>query len=370
MKNKTFVVVLLALVLLAGGAVSAFVLFNPPGKWLSGDLPRNITINSNGHSQVNDGDGGVSEIVAAIANWNAVVSGTVTSTSLSGSPPYVIGDGISTMHFNVGGTGCSGGCLAVTFTPIATSGSEVVNGISFGGFTDSDIFFNTRTKFYSSSESDGCNREYHIESVAVHEVGHLLGLDHTPVGSATMYASTGQCNPGGESLAPDDIDGINCIYNNGAGCGLCVPDTLVVDQTNCDQPTSGPNAGDFVVETYVVDNCGNAVASADVTIDIPTSPQGPLSCSGTTSSSGRLGCALANPPAGLYESLVGDVAKAGFGNWTGSECGGVGQPPCGCSITIGGGGCVPTSSKEKGPKCSDGIDNDCDTLIDAADPDC
>jgi FtsP/CotA-like multicopper oxidase with cupredoxin domain len=36
----------------------------------------------------------------------------------------------------------------------------------------------------------------------------------------------------------------------------------------------------------------------------------------------------------------------------------------------GGGGCVPTHSKEKGPRCSDGIDNDCDTLIDGADPDC
>jgi len=32
--------------------------------------------------------------------------------------------------------------------------------------------------------------------------------------------------------------------------------------------------------------------------------------------------------------------------------------------------CVPTHSKEKGPRCSDGLDNDCDELIDGADPDC
>jgi hypothetical protein len=32
--------------------------------------------------------------------------------------------------------------------------------------------------------------------------------------------------------------------------------------------------------------------------------------------------------------------------------------------------CVPTHSKEKGPRCSDGIDNDCDGLIDGNDPDC
>ncbi len=371
MKNTRFAIVLIATLLLTSGFVSAFVLFDPPLKWLSGDLPREIQVNQNGHSAVNDGDGGVTEIVDAIARrWNAAVPGTLTTTTLVASPPASVGDGISTLHFNVVGTGCSGSCLAVTFTPTTPVGSETVNGITFGGITDSDIFFNPKGKFYSDSEPDGCNRESHIESVAVHEVGHLLGLGHTPVSNATMFATTAQCSNNGESLAQDDIDGINCIYNNGYGCGGCVPDTLVVDQTNCDQPSSGPNAGDFVVETFIVDNCGGAVASADVTIDIPTSPLGPLSCTGTTSSSGRLGCALDNPPDGLYESLVGDVAKAGFNNWTGSECGGVGQPPCGCSIDIGGGGCVPTSSKEKGPKCSDGIDNDCDGLIDGADPDC
>ena len=32
--------------------------------------------------------------------------------------------------------------------------------------------------------------------------------------------------------------------------------------------------------------------------------------------------------------------------------------------------CVPTHTKEKGPRCRDDIDNDCDGLVDGADPDC
>ena len=75
----------------------------------------------------------------------------------------------------------------------------------------SDIFFNTRTKFYSNDEADGCKREIHIESVAVHEVGHLLGLGHTSVSGATMFPTTGQCSEIGETLAQDDIDALFLI---------------------------------------------------------------------------------------------------------------------------------------------------------------
>ena len=332
MKNLRILLALLSTLILAGGVAYAFVLFNPPMKWLS--PPRNIQISNTGHSSVNDGSGGVNEIVGSVgASWNAAVPSDVTTTTVVSSPPVSIGDGISTMHFNVAGTGCSGSCLAVTITPLATSGSQVVNGITFGGITDSDIFFNTSGKFYSSSEGDGCNKEAHIESVAVHEVGHLLGLGHTPASAATMFASTSLCSTNGESLAQDDVDGINCIYNDGYGCGGCVVATLEVNATNCFVPPNGPNRNDFIVETFIVDNCGNAAAGAAVTIDIPVTPLGPLTCSGTTSSQGRLGCALDNPPSGLYQSDVSAVSKAGF-TWPGTECGAVGQPPCGCSLTI------------------------------------
>jgi hypothetical protein len=40
------------------------------------------------------------------------------------------------------------------------------------------------------------------------------------------------------------------------------------------------------------------------------------------------------------------------------------------SLCTGCSTCVPTHEKEKGPRCSDGLDNDCDGLIDGADPDC
>ena len=67
MKKNTFAILTLSVSLIAGGMVTGFVLFDPPGKWLSGDVPRNIDINQNGHGNVADSDGGVTDIRNAIA---------------------------------------------------------------------------------------------------------------------------------------------------------------------------------------------------------------------------------------------------------------------------------------------------------------
>ena len=332
--------------LVAAGAAWGFALIgNPPWKWAQSKIPRNIVINSGGHSSVNDGSGGVTRIVAdllAPAAWNGAGAGTLITTTLSASPPISLSDGISTMHFNVAGTGCSGSCLAVTLTPAPPSTpTESVNGTTFVLMTDSDIFFNPSAKFYSQAEADGCNREYHIESTAVHEVGHLLGLGHTPVAGATMYAFVSECDGAGSSLATDDVNGINCLYNNGYGCAICTSSTLVVSRTECSIGTSGPNTGDFIVEAFIEDNCGLAAAGATVHIDVD-SPLGALSCQAETDSSGRIGCALDSPPDGNYTSTVTSVTKAGL-TWPGTECSAADQP-CECGLTIG-----------AGPVCGDGL---------------
>ena len=66
-----------------------------------------------------------------------------------------------------------------------------------------------------------------------------------------------------------------------------------------------------------------------------------------------------------------------FGGLTCNEFGcSTGGLVCTATCTIDSSGCsdcdicIPTHNKEKGPRCSDGIDNDCDGLTDGADPDC
>ena len=49
-----------------------------------------------------------------------------------------------------------------------------------------------------------------LQTVATHEIGHLLGLAHTPVQEAVMYAIISHGSTKG--LNQDDIDGIRALY--------------------------------------------------------------------------------------------------------------------------------------------------------------
>ena len=63
----------------------------------------------------------------------------------------------------------------------------------------------------------GANRygEVDAQSIITHEVGHQLGLDHSPFQSATMYAAYLGGN-GAASLSNDDVAGVCDLYPSGA----------------------------------------------------------------------------------------------------------------------------------------------------------
>src|SRR5262249_51648636 len=73
-----------------------------------------------------------------------------------------------------------------------------INNSSLGG----DFVFNTAQTF-------NINTTYDLQSVAVHEMGHALGLDHSSDSTAVMYATY---NGTKRSLSSDDISGIQAIY--------------------------------------------------------------------------------------------------------------------------------------------------------------
>ncbi len=99
-----------------------------------------------------------------------------------------------------------------------------------GAIIESDIFFNTSVNW--SVAANGEPSRYDVESIAVHEVGHLLGLGHSALGETDLLQQGGRTirgksavmfpiayppgNTEDRRLKPDDVAGISDVYPTAA----------------------------------------------------------------------------------------------------------------------------------------------------------
>jgi hypothetical protein len=98
---------------------------------------------------------------------------------------------------------------------------------------------------------------YDLQSIVTHEVGHFIGLAHSPNADATMYASYARGTTGPRKLSDDDIAAVCTVYPPGRlgacdatprnGLGKTCGDDPVGGKTGCtvagDSFRAGPRAG-------------------------------------------------------------------------------------------------------------------------------
>lgn len=149
----------------------------------------------NGTSDIG-GDDERQAIRDAFALWAGVTSLTFTEVSSASSADIVIlwavgnhGDGSSFDGVN--------GVLAHAFYPPP-------NGGSLAG----DAHFDDSETWTLGFRSDG-NQPIDLMTVAAHEIGHSLGLGHSQVPGALMYAFYGGSH---RFLDQDDVNGIQALY--------------------------------------------------------------------------------------------------------------------------------------------------------------
>ncbi|NUP07662.1 MAG: matrixin family metalloprotease [Polyangiaceae bacterium] len=104
-----------------------------------------------------------------------------------------------------------------------------------GEILDADIEVNHANNNFTISDMV---IEYDLQAILTHEIGHLIGLDHSPDFSATMYAGYEPGTTDQRSLEPDDVFAVCDAYpperqascrpepNGGIGdeCGGVTPD--------------------------------------------------------------------------------------------------------------------------------------------------
>ncbi len=131
----------------------------------------------------------------AAAVWQAVANINLSQVSDNGSPEATNGDQQDDPRFGdirVGMVNLGSGVLGETFLPPPYN----------GGTAAGDMFLN-------STASWQINTDYDLETVAIHEFGHALGLGESQITTACMYA---YYNGMKQSLTTDDIAGIQSVW--------------------------------------------------------------------------------------------------------------------------------------------------------------
>ncbi|MSU58779.1 MAG: carboxypeptidase regulatory-like domain-containing protein [Pedosphaera sp.] len=155
---------------------------------------------------------------ASIGQWLAITN-TLLKFEEAGviNPPVDVntGDGTNVFYWVKGTTFVNGGndniFGALGYTVSSYTASD-------GTMFEADIVFNAHTNaagatnFWFTDFNDTANTTTFVEGVALHELGHLLGLSHSPVGGATMLfrGVSGLNTQAG--LSDDDVAGGKFLY--------------------------------------------------------------------------------------------------------------------------------------------------------------
>jgi hypothetical protein len=136
------------------------------------------------------------QILDAAASWEKGANLNISLVADNGSPLGVSGNQQGDPRFGdirIGGFAMSNNTLAFAYLPPPNN----------GGTAAGDIFFNTSISWQINGNT------YDLRTVALHELGHALGMGHSVIGAAVMWPAY---NTSKQALATDDISGIRTIY--------------------------------------------------------------------------------------------------------------------------------------------------------------
>jgi hypothetical protein len=118
-----------------------------------------------------------------------------------------------------------------------------------GAITEADVALNPNVAF----STDGTVGTYDLESTFTHEIGHLLGLEHSAIIGATMQPRQAMNGLFGlpaftqRSLSYDDIAGARALYGSRAGSGSLFGRLVTNSLAGQSQPVFGAHV--FAEET-------------------------------------------------------------------------------------------------------------------------
>lgn len=175
---------------------------------------------------------------------------------------------------------------------------------------EADMALNTNFSW----STDGSAGTFDVETVYLHENGHVLGLSHSDVTGAVMEPVYDGIR---QSLHQDDICGIQTIYGTLQACGD-QPEDPVVPQpgTATDAIVNyGMSKGRVQVQVGLMDESDNPVPNTSVTIIFSSDSASSGSTTKTTNDNGLATWNFRGVPGGYYSTQITHVDGT---VWTGN----------------------------------------------------
>src|SRR5438045_4177405 len=188
--------------------VQAYVFSStPPTVWPNGTISMTLKLGPAGRTLLDGNTSWDTVAQQALGAWNTHL-GTVQFMSTVQSPGLgADGDRVNQAFFDSTVYGQSFGSGTLAVTQYWYSGSKMVEG---------DVVFNAAEAWDSyrgPSRYLNGRSVFDLRRVAIHEFGHVLGLDHPDDAGQTVNAIMNSIISDLDSLASDDIQGAEALYS-------------------------------------------------------------------------------------------------------------------------------------------------------------
>jgi hypothetical protein len=220
----------------------------------------------------------------ALASWSRAgnVNFVEVSSKLQSISPATKGDGVNLI--TVAGTGEN---LAIFAEGNTTARTRVFYDPETGEISEADIVINpypySETGAALQFSTDGTAGTYDLESTLAHEIGHLLGLNHSHVIGATMQASQ--------------------ALNGTFGLPAITARTLSEADETAARSLYGPREKTGSIEGRILDNVdGNLIPANAAHVWIEDLDTGKVTASSLTGTGGRF--SINGVPPGNYRAMV------------------------------------------------------------------
>jgi hypothetical protein len=221
-------------------------------------VPIVFTLHVDGSDDLTQDDSEGDAIRSAFATWVQVPGSLIQFTeapTVTGPKDAVTSDGVNLIFFDeTNATGLFGNPSIVAQTVVTTNGSGLI--------TDADIVLNGRDHTFAVGAVSGA---FDVQSVVTHEIGHLLGFDHSGILAASMSIDTAPGEVDLRTLTEDGRAAARTVYPDGSTIG-----TAKITGTVTFEDSGDPVDGGHVVarETSGSGAVVSAITRPDGTYDI------------------------------------------------------------------------------------------------------